>query len=70
LFSQGDDYWGKAESVLSVGQPITGQASYRGWILESGPGDSAKDLERLRQLIKAVPYRSNEYGKKSDKSLE
>jgi hypothetical protein len=70
LFSQGDDYWGKPESVLRVRQPIKGQASYRGWILENEPGDSTKELERLRELVKTAPYRSNINGPKSIKSPE
>jgi len=38
--------------------------------LENGPGDSAKELERLRELVKTVPYRPNINGTKSDNSPE
>ncbi len=52
LYSQGDDYWGKPELVLSLGEPIKCQVSYCGWILESSPVDSPEKLESLRELVK------------------
>ena len=32
VLSQGDDYWGKPEPVVSLGQQVKGQVSYLGWI--------------------------------------
>ncbi|MDH3583303.1 MAG: hypothetical protein OER86_03730 [Phycisphaerae bacterium] len=33
IFSQGDNHWGKPKPVFTVRQLLSGQASYRGWIL-------------------------------------
>jgi hypothetical protein len=67
LFSQGDNYFGKPTDVFRVGQPLTGQASYRGWILTGGPGKSEKGLERLKALAKENGYKPDLYKKASNK---
>ena len=51
LFSQGDNCWGLPKDSFQVGQPIKGQASYRGWILLDGPGESEEELRRLKELV-------------------
>lgn len=68
LFSQGDNYWGPPKDSFQAGQPIKGQASYRGWILIHGPGQSKEELQRLKQLVKQNPYKPDLHGKSSDKN--
>jgi len=68
LFSQGDNYWGPPRDSFQVGQPAKGQASYRGWILMDGPGESKEELDRLRQLVKQNPFKPDLHGKSSDKA--
>jgi hypothetical protein len=33
VLSQGDNYWGRPEPVIAIGQPTMGQASYCGWLM-------------------------------------
>lgn len=63
LFSQGDNYTGEPKSVLRIHQPMKGQASYCGWILEGVPAGGTNDLERLREIVKKAPYEPDKYGK-------
>ncbi|HUT12586.1 MAG TPA: HEAT repeat domain-containing protein [Thermoguttaceae bacterium] len=69
LFSQGDNHWGPPKDSFQVGQPVKGQASYRGWILLDGPGESKEELKRLKQLVEQNPYKPDLHGKLSARIL-
>jgi len=69
LFSQGDNYWGPPKDSFQVGQGIKGQASYRGWILMDGPGQSTEKLDRLKELLKQNPYKPDLHGRLSARIL-
>jgi hypothetical protein len=70
LFSQGDDFHGPPMAEFRIGQPIKGQASYRGWILGEADVRSPEGQKRVVELMEHAPYRADIYDKKSNKAAE
>jgi len=62
VFSQGDNYWGRPEPVISYLQQTAGQASYCGWLiypLSKTEGDGVVALLHSSKLESNLPLTLN-----------
>jgi hypothetical protein len=63
LFSQGDAHFGPPKPEFCIGEPVAGQASYRGWILGESEVKSPYGRKRLLELMEHSPYRADIYSR-------
>jgi hypothetical protein len=62
VLSQGDNYWGRQEPVIALGQPTRGQASYCGWLmfpLSKTDGDGVAAMLKSSKLENGGPLTLN-----------
>lgn len=62
VLSQGDNYWGRPEPVIALGQPTMGQASYCGWLmfpLSKTDGDGIVAMLKSSKLENGGPLTLN-----------